>query len=66
MTSTTPRCLLSLTLLLSALSAVLAQAPARAKAPGSAKTITVSQGTDMAIAVSPDHRTIIMDVQGIL
>jgi len=66
MTSATPRCLLSLTLLLSALSAATAQAPAKAKAPSSAQTITVSEGTDMAIAVSPDHRTIIMDVQGIL
>jgi Tol biopolymer transport system component len=28
--------------------------------------ITISEGTDMAITVSPDHKTIIMDLQGLL
>ena len=30
------------------------------------KMITISEGTDMAITVSPDHKTIIMDLQGLL
>jgi Tol biopolymer transport system component len=30
------------------------------------KPITVSEGTDMAVTVSPNHKTIIMDVQGLL
>jgi len=30
------------------------------------KTITFSEGTDMAATVSPDHKTIIMDLQGLL
>ena len=29
------------------------------------KIITVHEGTDLAIAVSPDHKTIVMDLQGI-
>src|SRR5579863_8765352 len=32
----------------------------------STRTITVHEGTDLAIAVSPDHRTIVMDLQGLL
>jgi len=31
-----------------------------------AKTITISEGTDMAVTLSPDHKTIIMDLQGLL
>jgi len=34
--------------------------------PEKAKMITVSEGTDMAVTVSPDHKTIIMDIQGLL
>ncbi|MGH9596314.1 MAG: hypothetical protein ACRD3K_05905, partial [Edaphobacter sp.] len=30
------------------------------------KAITISEGTDMAATVSPDHNTIIMDLQGLL
>ena len=30
------------------------------------KTITFSEGTDMAVTVSPDRKTIIMDLQGLL
>ena len=30
------------------------------------KIITVNEGTDLAVTVSPDHKTIIMDLQGIL
>ena len=30
------------------------------------KIITLSEGTDMAVTVSPDHKTIIMDLQGLL
>jgi Tol biopolymer transport system component len=33
---------------------------------GEPKTITISEGTDMAATVSPDHKTIIMDLQGLL
>ena len=44
---------------------LFAAVPAR---PGSVKekVITVSEGTDMAVTVSPDHKTIIMDLQGLL
>jgi Tol biopolymer transport system component len=31
-----------------------------------AKTITVSEGTDMQVTVSPDHKTILADVQGLI
>jgi len=30
------------------------------------KFITVHEGTDLAITVSPDHKTIVMDLQGLL
>jgi len=30
------------------------------------KIITVNEGTDLAVAVSPDHKTIVMDLQGLL
>src|SRR5271168_2543600 len=35
--------------------------------PGTTKTkmITVSEGTDMAVTVSPDHKTMLMDLQGL-
>jgi hypothetical protein len=32
----------------------------------SSKTIAVNEGTDLAITVSPDDRTIVMDLQGML
>ena len=35
-------------------------------APVKSKTITVSEGTDMAATASPDHKTIIIDLQGLL
>ncbi|MEO6801821.1 MAG: amidohydrolase family protein [Granulicella sp.] len=34
--------------------------------PTTSKTISFSEGTDMAVAASPDHKTIIMDLQGLL
>jgi Tol biopolymer transport system component len=34
--------------------------------PDKTKMITISEGTDMAVTVSPDHKTIIMDIQGLL
>jgi len=37
-------------------------APARPPVP---HTITVSEGTDINIAVSPDHRTLLLDLQGL-
>src|SRR5947209_8718140 len=30
------------------------------------KTITVSEGTDMQVTVSPDHKTILADIQGLI
>src|SRR6266702_3255502 len=41
--------------------------PAGKTAPGAEKikTITVSEGTDIAITVSPDRKTILMDLQGL-
>ena len=30
------------------------------------KTITVTEGTDMAVTVSPDHKTILADIQGLI
>jgi Tol biopolymer transport system component len=48
-------------LLVAALAAPLHATPA---AP--VKTIIVSEGTDMAVAVAPDHKTIVMDLQGLL
>jgi Tol biopolymer transport system component len=44
----------------------VAVAQTRPAAPAQPKTITVSEGTDMAATVSPDHKTIIMDLQGLL
>jgi len=35
-------------------------------APPKAKIITVSEGTDMAVTVSPDHKTMLMDLQGLI
>ncbi len=35
-----------------------------AQSPGMAKAITVSEGTSMAVAVSPDGRTLAIDLQG--
>lgn len=54
--------------LASALPASLAAgAQARhAASAGRPKTIAFSEGTDMAATVSPDHKTIIMDLQGLL
>jgi Tol biopolymer transport system component len=44
-----------------------AGAQTRSSAPAvKSKTITISEGTDMAATVSPDHKTIIMDLQGLL
>ena len=30
------------------------------------KTITVTEGTDMAVTVSPDRKTILADIQGLI
>ena len=37
-----------------------------AQSPPETKTITVNEGTDLAITVSSDHKTIVMDLQGML
>jgi Tol biopolymer transport system component len=41
-------------------------APANAALPDKEKTITISEGTDVFVTVSPDHKTIIADLQGLL
>ena len=41
-----------------------AQAAVPAKSP--TKIITVHEGTDMAVTVSPDHKTMLMDLQGLI
>ena len=43
-----------------------AVAQTRPAAPAQPKMITISEGTDMAATVSPDQKTIIMDLQGLL
>lgn len=35
-------------------------------APGTSGVLTVHEGTDMALTVSPDHKTILFDLQGML
>ncbi|NYF80244.1 amidohydrolase family protein [Granulicella arctica] len=50
---------------LSALALMIAASSAFAATPIT-KTIAVSEGTDMAVTVSPNHKTILMDVQGLL
>ena len=55
------------TLAIGLLPSFAAGAQPRTAAPGvNSKTITISEGTDMAATVSPDHKTIIMDLQGLL
>ncbi|MCU1226569.1 MAG: periplasmic component of the Tol biopolymer transport system [Edaphobacter sp.] len=54
-------CSLVSVLLLSAVVTPLSAAP-----PDKSKLITISEGTDMAVTVSPDHKTIIADIQGLL
>jgi Tol biopolymer transport system component len=49
-----------------ALCASAAPGITQTKSATSAKTITVSEGTDTAVTVSPDHKKMIMDVQGLL
>ena len=44
----------------------VASEQARSAVSVDSKTITISEGTDMAATVSPDHKTIIMDLQGLL
>ena len=49
--------------------AVLSHGIARPMQPQSReikKTITVNEGTDLAVTVSPDHSTIVLDLQGML
>ena len=46
-------------------SALVVQAQAQIM-QSAVKTITVNEGTDLAITVSPDHNTIVMDLQGML
>src|ERR1700730_1880400 len=41
-------------------------APANVVPPDKEKTITFSEGTDVFVTVSPDHKTIIADLQGLL
>jgi Tol biopolymer transport system component len=45
------------------LAATSAAKPAPAQA---AKTITISEGTDMSVTVSPDRKTMLMDLQGLI
>jgi len=46
------------------LSSIALAAPA---SPASqAKTITVGEGTDMQVTISPDHKTILADIQGLI
>ncbi len=40
--------------------------PGNATPPDKEKTITISEGTDVFVTVSPDHKTIIADLQGLL
>jgi Tol biopolymer transport system component len=40
--------------------------PADATPPEKENTITISEGTDVFVTVSPDHQTIIADLQGLL
>src|SRR6266851_3414402 len=40
--------------------------PGNATPPDKEKTITISEGTDVFVTVSPDHKTIIVDLQGLL
>jgi Tol biopolymer transport system component len=51
----------SVTMVLGTLGAAL-----NAESPAETKMITVNEGTDIAIAVSPNHKTIVMDLQGML
>jgi Tol biopolymer transport system component len=57
-------CCIALALVLA--SPLIASGQARSGASVDSKTITISEGTDMAATVSPDHKTIIMDLQGLL
>jgi Tol biopolymer transport system component len=45
---------------------VLLLFPAIALAAPASKTITVSEGTDMQVTISPDHKTILADIQGLI
>ena len=57
---------LSARLLASCCALAVVAAPLYGAVPAKEKIITVSEGTDMEVTVSPDHKTIIMDVQGLL
>src|SRR5215469_13189933 len=46
--------------------AVAASPLLAANGPTKQKTITVTEGTDMAVTLSPDHKTILADIQGLL
>jgi len=50
----------------SALLLVAALASSAHAAPPKEKTITISEGTDAFVTVSPDHKTLIADLQGLL
>jgi Tol biopolymer transport system component/imidazolonepropionase-like amidohydrolase len=54
----------AVTLLLTLPSATFAEPAATGNATH--KVITVHQGTDLAVTASPDHKTILMDLQGML
>src|SRR5258705_10885874 len=41
-------------------------APANAASHNKEKTITITEGTDVFVTLSPDHKTIIADLQGLL
>jgi Tol biopolymer transport system component len=65
------RSYVAVSVLLPVLSAVAFSQPAKNSAgqgahPATHKVITVHEGTDMAVTVSPDHKTILMDLQGMI
>jgi Tol biopolymer transport system component len=48
------------------LTVLLAAGFGRAATTPSSKTITVSQGTNMSVSLSPDHRTLLVELQGLV
>ena len=49
-----------------ALAGILISGPTGAQNPASIKTVTLTEGTNIAATLSPDHLEIIMDLQGVL
>ena len=59
-----PMCFFAVVSVLLAATSAVGQ-PAK-PASGAAKIITVSEGTDMSVTVSPDRKTMLMDLQGLI